>query len=192
MRSQGVLPWTRRTGGPIVSKRVKREDGRYIASYSLGKLGDAADGRQGRGAIPKRFRAALLAHYDFSDCITGARLSPQLLTVDHRVPYQVAGDAGLAERDVSAFMLLDKQSQRLKSWACERCPNFTGTRKPEICLTCFWASPESYSHIATEDVRRTEIVWQGKDVPVHDRLQERAKSAGMTIVELLKHLARQV
>ena len=124
--------------------------------------------------------------------MTGAKLTPQLLTVDHRVPCQIGGDAGLAERDVSAFMLLDKQSQRLKSWACERCPNFTDMKKPEVCLTCFWAFPEAYDHIATEDIRRTEIVWQGKDVPAHDGLQERAKSENMTVVEYLKRLAREV
>ena len=107
------------------------------------------------------------------------------------MPYQIGGDKGLAERNVCAFMLLDKQSQRLKSWSCEHCPNFLIKRSPEVCLACFWASPEDYSHIATEDIRRTEVVWQGIDVPVHDRLQDRAKSGGITMVELLKRLARR-
>ena len=179
-------------GIPIINGRVKRGDGRYIASYSFGRAADLIAGRGlGRGAVPKPFRKKLLDYYGSTDCITGAKLDPRVLTVDHRVPYQVGGDKGLAERDASAFMLLDRQSQRLKSWSCEHCPNFLIKRSPEVCLTCFWASPEDYSHIATEDIRRTEVVWQGADVSVHDRLQERAKSEGVTVVELLKRLARK-
>lgn len=179
-------------GIPIVNGRAKRADGRYIASYSFGRAADLIAGRgRGRGGVPKKFRAKLLKHYGSRDCITDAEMDPRVLTVDHRIPYQIDGDRGLAEQDVSAFMLLDKQSQRLKSWSCEHCPNFLLKRSPQVCSTCFWAFPEKYDHIATEDIRRTEVVWQGGDVPVHDRLQKRAEREGVTVVELLRRLARK-
>ncbi len=54
-------------------------------------------------------------HYEFTDGITGAKLDSRLLQVDHRIPYQIDGDRGLEEEDVSAFMVLDARSQRLKS-----------------------------------------------------------------------------
>ena len=60
-------------GNSIVNGRVKRADGRYIASYSIGRATDLIAGRgRGRGAVPKSFRRKLLAHYESKDCITGA------------------------------------------------------------------------------------------------------------------------
>src|SRR6185312_12399675 len=59
-----------------------------------------------------------------ADRITGAKLDARVLQIDHRIPFRVAGDAGLADQDVDAYMLLDASSQRAKSWSCEQCPNF--------------------------------------------------------------------
>ena len=178
-------------GFPVVRETVLSTNGRHIASYSLGSAAGIIAGRKGRAAIPKVFRRKLLAHYGSRDAITGAVLDPGVLTVDHRVPYQIGGDEGLAEQDVSAFMLLDGSSQRSKSWSCENCPNFLVEKSPQVCLTCFWASPERYEHIATENIRRTDIVWQGADVPVHDHLREKAGSEGLTVLDFLKRLARK-
>lgn len=178
-------------GFPIVKETVLSTDGRHIASYSLGSAADIVAGRDGRAAIPKVFRRKLLDHYGAKDAITGAVLDPGVLTIDHRVPYQIGGDKGLAEQDVSAFMLLDGSSQRTKSWSCEHCPNFLVEKLPQVCLTCFWASPDKYEHIATENIRRTDVVWQGADVAVHDHLREKAESEGLTVLDLLKRLARK-
>ncbi len=97
-------------GFPIRSETVTLGDGRRIASYSLASAAEVIEGRVGRSAIPKAFRNALLQHYGGKDAITGAMLPPGVLTVDHRVPFQIGGDKGSAERDVSAFMLLDGSS----------------------------------------------------------------------------------
>ena len=102
----------------------------------------------------------------------------------------MAGDAGLAERDTSAYMLLDASSQRAKSWSCEHCPNFLKLRDPGVCKSCFWAYPESYQHIAMQQIRRTDIVWKEDDVSVHDRLKTQADRAGISISELILRLAR--
>ena len=46
-----------------------------------------------------------------------------------------------------------------------------GDRNEKICKTCFWAYPEQYDHIANQQIRRTDVVWQDEDVSVHDRLK---------------------
>jgi len=163
-----------------------------MARYRLGRAADIQGDRHGgRSVLPKSFKAALLARYGSADCITGAELDPRVLQIDHRLPYRVAGDAGLAERDTAAYMLLDASSQRAKSWSCEHCPNYhEPLRKPKICKTCFWVYPENYEHIAMRQIRRTDIVWQGDDVSVHDCLKRSAEREGITMAELLLRLAR--
>jgi len=178
-------------GFPIRSETVTLDNGRRIASYSLATAADIIESRKGRRAIPKAFRNVLLAHYECKDAITGAKLPPRVLTIDHRVPFQIAGDNGLAERDASAFMLLDGSSQRSKSWSCEQCRNFREIKDPNICGGCFWAHPDHYDHIAMQQTRRTDILWQGDDVPLHDRLREHARSQGVTVADLLRSLARR-
>ncbi|MGC8477451.1 MAG: hypothetical protein ACP5NP_13945 [Acetobacteraceae bacterium] len=181
----------RDAGIPVITERIVTADGRRMARYRLGRADDIHHDRHlGRSTLPKAFKQALLLRYGAVDAITGATLPPAVLQIDHRVPFRIAGDAGLAQRDTSAFMLLDASSQRAKSWSCEHCPNFLGARDPATCQTCFWAFPEAYSHIATREIRRTDIVWMGEDVPVHDRLRRTAKSLGISIQEMILRLAR--
>ncbi len=42
-----------------------------------------------------------------------------------------------------------------------------------------------------EPVRRTDVVWQGDDVPLHDRLRDHARQQGVTVADLLRFLARR-
>lgn len=182
----------RDAGIPVVTEKVRTADGRQMARYRLGSADDIQEDRHGRRSVlPKAFKAELLARYGSADCITGAKLDPRVLQIDHRIPFRVAGDAGLSDRDAAAYMLLDASSQRAKSWSCEHCPNFLKLRDPKVCGTCFWAFPESYEHIAMQQIRRTDIVWQGADVPVHDRLKAEADRAGILVSELLLRLARK-
>ena len=175
------------TGSPTSPKTKRR-----MAVYSFGDPEQIQAGRiGGRSAFPKTFKNALIKRYGSIDCITGAMLDERILQIDHRIPYRIAGNVDFENLDVKDFMLLDGSSQRAKSWSCEHCPNMLGAREASVCKTCFWAFPENYKHIATEDYRRTDITWQGDDVPVHDRLKERANKLGITVAELLRRLARQ-
>jgi hypothetical protein len=184
----------RDAGIPVITGSTTSErSGRRMAVYRLGSASDIVGGRiGGRSALPKVFKEALIAKYGSRDCITGAELPATVLQIDHRVPFRVAGDAGLKDHDVAAYMLLDASSQRAKSWSCEACRNFRELLKPSICSTCYWASPEAFDHIAMQQIRRTDITWQGDDVQVHDRLRDKAKSAGITVANLLKQVARRM
>lgn len=181
----------RDTGIPIVTGSTRSKTGRRMAVYSFGDPASIQHGRiGGRSAFPKKFKAALIAKYGSIDCITGAALDERVLQIDHRVPYRIAGDIETADRNVDNYMLLDGSSQRAKSWSCEHCPNMQA-RDVSVCRTCFWASPENYSHVATQPIRRTDIVWQGTDVTVHDKLKLRADRHKTTVAEILKELARR-
>lgn len=182
----------RDAGIPIVtSEGTSKKTGRRMAIYSLGDSSLIQEGRVGgRSALPKAFKEALLKRYGHVDCITGAQLDSRVLQIDHRIPYRIDADAGLSNHDVESYMLLDGSSQRAKSWSCEQCPNMA-IRNPATCRTCFWAFPESYQHIATQQIRRTDVIWQDGDVRVHDRLKAEAESKDITLAELLRRLARQ-
>ena len=167
--------------------------GRRMGRYRFGGAGDIREGRfHGRTAIPKAFRTALLEHYGAMDRITGAALPAATLQVDHRIPYRVVGDERTPAWRIEDFMLVDASSQRSKSWSCEACENWKANRDPAICRTCFWAFPEAYAHIAMEDIRRTDIVWRGSDVPLHDRIKARADKEGITMAEALLRLSRDL
>lgn len=181
----------RDAGIPVTRLPGTSRTGAQMGIYVFGSPEDIQEGRVGgRSALPKKFKTALLRRYGSQDCITGARLDERVLQIDHRIPYRIAGDAGLTDHDVEAYMLLDGSSQRAKSWSCEQCPNMAPAhRDPNVCRTCFWAYPEDYSHIATEDIRRTDVTWQGTYVDVHDRSKDLAANQGLTLDEYLRQLA---
>ena len=177
-------------GIPLISERVKSRSGKSIARYRFGTAEQIRVGQAKRSSFSKKFRKALFDAYGAVDCITRAPHDPRSLQIDHRIPFRVGGDSGLETNDVSAFMLLDAQSQRAKSWSCENCRNFIELRDPAICRTCFWAYPERYDHVAMTDIRRADIVWQGSEIPDYGRIVEAAARSGMSIQDYLKALGR--
>ena len=185
----------RDAGFPLLREWFTDEQGRRMGRYRFGNSEDIRAGRfHGRTAVPKPFRNRLLAYYGEMDCITGALLPSTMLQVDHRIPYRVAGDPEAPTWLVEDFMLLDASSQRSKSWSCENCKNWKSILDTAICRTCcrtcFWAFPESYTHVAMEAVRRTDIVWHGGDIHLHDRIKDQADAEGITMAEALLKIIR--
>lgn len=178
-------------GIPVITESVKNSDGKRMARYLLGPADAIRAGQTGRTNFTKKFRNELLAKYGSIDCITGAKHELRSLQIDHRVPFRIAGDQGLATGDVDAFMMLDAKSQRAKSWACENCENFKSIKDPAICRRCFWAFPDDYEHVAMQEQRRTDVVWQGTDVTVHDALKLEAAALGIDLPAMLRELGRK-
>ena len=110
------------------------------------------------------------------------------LQIDHRVPYEVGGDGESVEQNPDDFMLLSGSANRAKSWSCEHCENWQTLKKKEICLSCYWAYPEEYSHVAMRQVRRLDLIWQGKEVEQYEKLKIDAKDSEQTIPEFVKEL----
>ena len=106
------------------------------------------------------------------------------LQIDHRVPYEVAGDSD--ELKTEDFMLLCGSANRAKSWSCEHCENWKNIKDRNICLSCYWAYPEKYSHVAMRQIRRIDLVWEGDEVTRYEKLKNDANEAGLTIPQFVK------
>lgn len=111
------------------------------------------------------------------------------LQIDHRVPYEIAGDNGSNSDDLSEYMLLCASANRAKSWSCENCLNWK-TKDIVACKTCYWAYPESYTHIAMRDIRRLDLLWVGEEVSEYDLLIKEATRVQEDAPEYVKNVLR--
>jgi hypothetical protein len=178
----------REEGVPLETfKMESSRSGRKIAAYRFADPSQIKRGRiGGRKAFSKSFKDALLAHYGEADTITSTPMDARYLQIDHRVPYEVAGDGSHDESAIEDYMLLDASSQRAKSWSCEHCANWQELHNVSTCETCYWAFPESYTHIALVEVRRADLEWVGGEVVLYDLLKKEAQTLGITIPQLIK------
>ena len=183
----------RECGIPLDTSFVRsKRTGRKIGVYRFGDPKNIRRGRVGgRKAFSKAFRDLLVARYDSRDCITGEKIDRRYLQIDHRVPYEVAGEDAYDENSPEDYMLLDASSQRAKSWSCEQCKNWQGDKSVSVCQSCFWAFPEKYTHVAGEQVRRVNIEWRGAEVEAFDKLSAKAQSENVTVASLLKRLSNR-
>lgn len=179
----------REYGISIETFRVTGSDGRKIAAY---RFGDVSKSRfrklSGRTGLSKKIKEFLIAKYGCKCFIYLEYVDKSELQIDHRVPYEVGGDGESVDLDPDDFMLLSGSANRAKSWSCEHCKNWQNLKNKEICLTCYWAYPENYSHVAMKQVRRADLIWQGKEVEQYDRLKRDAKESGQTIPEFVKRI----
>jgi hypothetical protein len=112
------------------------------------------------------------------------------LQIDHRIPFEVDGEP---ELEPGNFMLLCGSANRAKSWSCEHCQNWDSLKDKSICLSCYWAYPENYNHIAMQQVRRIDLIWKGDEIEIYERLQQQAISLNKEIPELVKEIiAREI
>ena len=177
----------REAGISLKTTRETGSDGRPMAVYTIDEDATLHGAKGGRRAFPKTLRNALVAR-DGERCnLCQGTFPARALQIDHRVPYEIAGDSrGL---DPAVFMLVCGSCNRAKSWSCENCPNWT-TRNPVVCETCLWASPEEYQHIATEERRRLDIVWEAAETDDYDRIAVRAKKLDQDMRVLIKGIIR--
>lgn len=176
----------REAGVPLITERVRSQDGRRIGRYGLGDPRSVERHKfAGRSVLPKKLLNALYLASGGRCYNCSEPYEKQYLQIDHRVPYGVAGEPASVS-DQSAFMLLCGPCQRKKSRSCERCPNWK-TREAGVCGGCYWAAPEDYSHMATEQVRRVELTFRGRsEVELADRLKRNAEQRKVTVADLIK------
>lgn len=181
----------RELGIPLVTVRVKNSAGRNIAAYQFGDLSEVKNDRlAGRRVLSKRLKQQLVAR-DGSRCqICLTEYDLRYLQVDHRIPYQVAGDDPSPERNPDDYMLLCGECNRSKSWSCEHCLNWLQYHDPTICLTCYWASPSEYQHIALHNIRRIDLVLNEDEINVYNQLRVQAAQSGLSLHEYVKKLLR--
>lgn len=183
----------REQGIPVETFTVKGSDGRKIAAY---RFGDPSAVRRGflggRRVFPKAFKIALVESNGSRCHVCFHAHEERYLQIDHRIPYEVAGDLEFNARDVDSFMLLCGSCNRAKSWSCEHCRNWTELKSAKTCGTCYWASPGSYSHIAMQDARRLDLVWLGDETRTYDQLKSVADASSEPMPEYVKKVLRRL
>ena len=179
----------RENGIPLITHKViSDKTGRKIGAYTFGNPEHILRGRiGGRKAFSKQFKQQLVDTYQSRDAFTGETLDERYLQIDHRIPYQIAGD-GDGALETANYMLIDASSQRAKSWSCENCDNFLEHLDPDHCSNCFWAYPEHYTHIALVEKRRLDIVWSGRETIKYDGLFKKAQEHGLLLQDYVKML----
>lgn len=181
----------RELGVPIETFRVKDRTGKSIAAYRFGDLskwGRVATKSAGRTQFVKALRKALIERFGARCFIYLEPMDETALQVDHRVPYEIGGDAETS--DVANFMLLCPSANRAKSWTCEHCENWV-RKDVKFCLRCFWAHPEDYDHVAGKNVKQLSLMFTGDEIEDYKKLirLSGADTAQATIKRILhQHL----
>lgn len=172
-------------GIPLERVSANGTDGRKIAAY---RFADPATSRirkfGGRTGLSKKIKDALISKYGCRCFIYLEPIPEAALQLDHRVPYEVGGEsATLSPND---FMLLSSSANRAKSWSCEHCENWRNLKQRELCLSCYWAYPENYTHVALKKLRRVDLLWQGEETVLYDQLKRDAAKAKLSLSEFIK------
>jgi hypothetical protein len=176
----------REAGIPLETFSVKNSEGRTIAAYRFGNLNQIRFGRlAGRRTFSKKFRDELYIKSGGKCSICSGIYEQRYLQVDHRIPYEVAGEI-LGELNPEDFMLVCGSCNRAKSWSCEHCANWQIGKSGQVCLKCYWANPENYVHVALREVRRTDILWNEDEVQLYENLKEAAAKSDFPIPEYVK------
>ncbi|HEY3761718.1 MAG TPA: HNH endonuclease [Verrucomicrobiae bacterium] len=180
----------RELGISLETFRVLSGSGRKIAAYRFaGPTKKQFRKFSGRTGLSKRIKDQLIEKYGCRCFIYLEKMNSSDLQIDHRVPYEVAGDND--ELKVEDFMLLCGSANRAKSWSCEHCENWKSIKDKNICLSCYWAMPGNYQHVAMRQVRRVDLIWQGKEIAHYEKLKSDAVKAGLEIPQFVKDVLKK-
>ena len=178
----------RELGIPLETFRVEASNGRKIGAYRFGTLSEVRFKRiDGRTALSKELKMKLIENHGCKCFIYLETMDERSLQIDHRIPYEVAGDHGNAMHP-DDFMLLCGSANRAKSWSCEHCDNWRKTRDSMICRSCYWAYPEDYTHVAMRQIRRLDLIWEGGHISQYDRIRENAATYGIPLPDFVKKI----
>ncbi len=179
-------------GIPLESFRVDGSDGRKIAAYRFGEPSKVRVGKQaGRTVLGKQLKLELITSQGARCAIYQEPFPERDLQIDHRIPFEVLGDARDTVQNTEDYMLLCGSANRAKSWSCEHCVNWRELRNPEICRSCYWAYPDNYSHVAMRQVRRADIMWAEGEVEVYNKLKKKTSELQKNIPNYVKEIIRE-
>lgn len=174
-------------GIPLETFKIVGSDGRKIAAYRFPDPEKIRFRRlSGRTGLSKKIKEELIERYGCKCFIYLEEMDSAELQIDHRVPFEVSGDA--EDLNPDDFMLLCASANRAKSWSCEHCENWKSTKDKQMCLSCYWAYPDNYDHVAMRPIRRLDLIWQGEEVKKYKRMQDDARTAGVDIPQYVKSI----
>lgn len=160
----------RELGIPLETYRIKGTDGKSIAAYRFGdptKAQNTISKAAGRTVLSKALKQALIEKYGAKCFVYLEPMDSAVLQIDHRIPYEISGEQD--EGNIEAFMLLSPSANRAKSWTCEHCENWE-RKDADFCVSCFWAHPENYNHVAGKYERIVSIVFTGNEIEDYNKL----------------------
>jgi len=175
----------RELGFSIQTIKAKNSNGRSMAAYVFQESAETDPQKSGRIVLPKKKRDEIIVAAGNQCQICGANTN---LQVDHRIPYEVAGESQAKQAD--PYLLLCGSCNRKKSWSCEHCPNWLQEKNIGICGRCYWAEPGKYDHVGMERERRADVVWTGDEVQDYERLRRESKKNRRTVPEQIKAILR--
>ena len=143
----------------------------------------------GRTSFSANLKEALIKSYGARCNIYLEPFPVRELQIDHRIPFEIAGDSNTLSNYVQDYMLLCASANRAKSRSCENCPNWQ-VKEISACRTCYWAFPESYKHIAMRDIRRLDLLWTEGEVVEYEALLEKAAMIREEPPEYVKNVLR--
>ena len=177
----------RELGVPLETFRVSAADGRSIGAYRFGDLTQVRSGKLGdRRVFPKELKQDLTATCGSKCVVCLEEYEERYLQIDHRVPYEIAGEADSGSSTTDTYMLLCGSCNRAKSWSCEHCPNWLSGKDAKACRSCYWASPDRYTHIALQAIRRLDLIWSGNEVEVFVALERLASAGNVALPRYVK------
>lgn len=180
----------REEGIPVTTFRVTGKDGRKIAAYKFGNPSEVRTAQlSGRTAFSSKLKTALIEKHGPRCNIYLEPFPLRELQIDHRVPFEIAGDKGELSENIDEYMLLCGSANRAKSWSCENCANWQ-VKDVATCQSCYWAYPESYTHIAMRDIRRLDLLWSDEEVSEYNLLKEESKKVQEEAPEYVKNVLR--
>lgn len=183
----------REQGIPLKTVRVVGSDGRQIGAYVFDEAGGTFySKRAGRTALSNHLKVELVQKHGARCFIYLEAVPERDLQIDHRVPYEVAGDVVNKTQDSGDFMLLCGSANRAKSWSCEHCQNWLQGKDVAVCKTCYWAHPECYSHVAMVAQRRLDIVWNGDEVAQFEAAKAQAVKSAISMPEYVKRALKNI
>ncbi len=83
-------------------------------------------------------------------------------------------------------MLLSPSANRKKAKFCESCENYNKLKLPEICKKCYWAYPDDYEHIALQNHKVVELLWQDNDIDNFNKIKTSAEKQNKSLQEYIK------
>lgn len=179
----------RDAGIPLITKMETDANKKRHAKYIFGKAADIKENMiQGRVTFPKSFKTKLLKIQGNRCAICNQVFAPEYLQIDHRVPYDYDGNP--EELDTKDYMLLCAECNRIKDRATQTgcAKTCFKTHDMKIIRSCYWASPEHYTHICMKPIRRLSITWLNNEVKSYETMISHANELKLSPQEYIKKL----
>jgi len=152
----------RELGFDVITKPARTTDGRRMVIYYIENF-EVASTAAGRKTFTKSEKTALITRDGERCFFCRGSFRPNELQIDHRVPFEVVGNALHERLGIGALVLACSSCNRSKSWSCEGCKNFTA-KSLDICSSCYWNDPDKYNHVAERSVVKINLVFSEGEI----------------------------